>query len=472
MKKLTVFLFLASSVFGAEAVLAQWSRVRVVDGYDMAYGMAIGKGRNDDTVRVYMGGDTPSRPALYEATYRSNTWEAAPAYYDYVGYLLVENARNDSVQRVYSIGLGSPKEFEYAGGSWNRDTLPYPSGGSLRMACGFGRNDGLKRLYASGYEDGHMYEYSYEVDRWLMRDMGACGGGAFLKGVVLGQGRNDGVVRVYTAHLNGHVYEYSDSSGVWQVVDMGTIVPGVLLNGGIAIGDGRNDGVQRIYVSVDTLGPSDKGIIAEYSYEGGNWVIRRVGDNWLWFWPVAVGKGRNDTVSRVYAASVDNHVYEFSYSSGQWIKADVGVGETQIYWMRDVTVGVGRGDGVNRVYAVNDADLYEFSWNGSGVETGKEIKELVAMDRLRVHPNPFCNKTTLEYYLRIGGGVNVRIYDCLGREVKRVIEAVQAAGWQRIEWDGRDGEGRLLPAGVYFCQLVSKGEKKESSQTVKLVLTR
>jgi hypothetical protein len=331
-----------------------------------------------------------------------------------------------------------------------------------------GRNDGKRRLYLSGYSDGHMYEYEYVVDHWVMRDMGASGG-AYLKGVALGQGRNDSLVRVYATHLNGHVYEYTDSSGVWQVVDMGTIVLGVLSNGGIAIGDGRNDGVQRIYVSIDTLGPGGKGIIAEYSYEGGNWVISWVGNNELWFWPVAVGQGRNDTVNRVYAASVDNHVYEFTYNGSQWIKAEVGVGETRIYWMRDLTVGLGRGDDVNRVYAVNDADLFEFTWNGNGVETDKESTDFVAIGEIRVRPNPFRKKTNIEYYLREGGGVNVRFYNCLGRVVRRATEGVQPVGWRRIEWDGRDSEGQILPAGVYFCRLsVGKGLSWES-KTIKLI---
>jgi len=474
MKRFAVFSLLAWVILttGLSNAQAQWSRLRIARGWDQGYGVAIGKGRNDDTIRVYYGGNKSGlTPALFECTYHAGGWETTSTYVDYVGQLTVGDARNDGVQRVYYIRFG-PGELSYVGGSWVRDTL-VRSGRSGGIAVGSARNDGRNRLYVSGIDDGHMYEYEYVTDHWVMTDMGATGGGAELRRVVLGQGRNDGIVRIYAVHLNGHVYEYSYEGGSWVINDLGPYLPGVGSNGGIAIGDGRNDGLQRLYVSMDTLGTSNKGIIVEYSYEGGNWVKRWVGNNWIWFEPLAVGRGRNDSLNRVYGASVDSHVYEFSYQGGQWVKADIGAGETNIYGPADMKIGAGRGDGVNRVYAVNDADLYEFSWTGSAVEQSedKRISQGKMVRLFPNHPNPFRDRTELSYELPERKEVSLRIYDCAGRLVKRLMEGHQEAGWHRCVWDGRGGEGGYLPAGVYFCQLVSKGEKK-GGQTVKLVLTR
>jgi len=76
---------------------------------------------------------------------------------------------------------------------------------------------------------------------------------------------------------------------------------------------------------------------------------------------VAIGNGRNDDVSRVYGASTDKHIYEFSWSGSAWTKVDVDSSEDGL--MLGVAVGNGRNDGVSRVYGANfDDHIYEFSY--------------------------------------------------------------------------------------------------------------
>lgn len=70
-------------------------------------------------------------------------------------------------------------------------------------------------------------------------------------------------------------------------------------------------------------------------------------------------------------------------------------------------------------------------------------------------PNPFSVHTSLS--LRALGEGNdvrlqraeVRILDVTGREI-RTLSTV--AGDATVRWDGRDGSGRLLPAGIYFSR--------------------
>jgi hypothetical protein len=47
--------------------------------------------------------------------------------------------------------------------------------------------------------------------------------------------------------------------------------------------------------------------------------------------------------------------------------------------------------------------------------------------------------------------LSLRILDVAGRTVRRVADGLAASG--RAAWDGRDGEGRRLPAGVYLWRL-------------------
>jgi flagellar hook assembly protein FlgD len=49
------------------------------------------------------------------------------------------------------------------------------------------------------------------------------------------------------------------------------------------------------------------------------------------------------------------------------------------------------------------------------------------------------------------GADGIRVYDVTGRMVRRLA---LGAGWSgSVSWDGRDEEGNLVPAGLYFARL-------------------
>ncbi|MGD8395931.1 MAG: PKD domain-containing protein [Candidatus Eiseniibacteriota bacterium] len=70
-----------------------------------------------------------------------------------------------------------------------------------------------------------------------------------------------------------------------------------------------------------------------------------------------------------------------------------------------------------------------------------------------VRPNPFLDRTDIAYELRAGGEVHVAVYDARGRFLRSIDDGYRGAGLHRIDWDGRDRNGHLLPAGVYFIRL-------------------
>jgi hypothetical protein len=81
-------------------------------------------------------------------------------------------------------------------------------------------------------------------------------------------------------------------------------------------------------------------------------------------------------------------------------------------------------------------------------------KETAAGLRLVSEPNPFVGTTSLAFRLDATGPVRMRIYDVQGRSVRRLIEAETGEpGWHRVEWNGRDDQGRDVGSGVYFLVL-------------------
>jgi hypothetical protein len=70
-------------------------------------------------------------------------------------------------------------------------------------------------------------------------------------------------------------------------------------------------------------------------------------------------------------------------------------------------------------------------------------------------PNPFTASTVIRYDLPEEAAVTVRFYDVSGRRVQELPQGVQPAGQHAVSWDGRDGSGRPVAAGVYFYELLA-----------------
>jgi len=69
------------------------------------------------------------------------------------------------------------------------------------------------------------------------------------------------------------------------------------------------------------------------------------------------------------------------------------------------------------------------------------------------YPNPFNPITTIVYNLDKETDVSVQIYDLLGKQITQLINDRQLPGFYKIQWNGKDQYGNLLPSGIYFCLL-------------------
>ncbi|MDP6775675.1 MAG: FlgD immunoglobulin-like domain containing protein, partial [Candidatus Latescibacteria bacterium] len=72
---------------------------------------------------------------------------------------------------------------------------------------------------------------------------------------------------------------------------------------------------------------------------------------------------------------------------------------------------------------------------------------------VNAYPNPFNPSTTISYDLPEAQMVSIVIYDALGQEVRRLVNAQTAAGRYQVQWDARDNQGRSVGSGVYIAQV-------------------
>jgi flagellar hook assembly protein FlgD len=72
----------------------------------------------------------------------------------------------------------------------------------------------------------------------------------------------------------------------------------------------------------------------------------------------------------------------------------------------------------------------------------------------------------LDLELAAGVSAEVAVYGVDGRPVRRLATAAAGEGAiHRLDWDGRDDEGRPLPAGIYLVTATA-GSLKASQKVV------
>jgi hypothetical protein len=128
----------------------------------------------------------------------------------------------------------------------------------------------------------------------------------------------------------------------------------------------------------------------------------------------------------------------------------------------------GRGDGTYW-YSVRGRDA-EGNWGYPSADvpavvnlgTGVQIAAGGGFFLGRAAPSPFFRSTAIAFGLARPGPHTLSIYDVTGRHVRTLSQGARPAGPASVTWDGRDGAGRPVPAGVYFYRLTSgDGDRME-----------
>jgi len=249
---------------------SDWDQVSINKFTDETYDVPLGFGRNDDTLRIYTG---TQGGECFEYTWRDDNWEveeiggvSAEPQYNKQQTLWVGKGRNDDTLRVYATCEdGKVWEFTFRDDQW-RSSVIGNVGCAWDVKIAEGRNDGVKRVYVSSgigaNTPGEVHEFSWDNGEWTRVDMGQLpevGNNNIAWGLTAGEGRNDGTIRIYTGSFKGYLYEYTWRNDAWQFIEVADLGNWKHLHD-LNIARGRNDDTLRIYAS------SGDGHIHEFTF--------------------------------------------------------------------------------------------------------------------------------------------------------------------------------------------------------------
>ena len=82
-------------------------------------------------------------------------------------------------------------------------------------------------------------------------------------------------------------------------------------------------------------------------------------------------------------------------------------------------------------------------------------------DELQLHqnaPNPFNSETVITWFLLQPGPARLEVFALNGQRVAVLSSGHHRAGRHRLNWNGRDDQGRPLASGIYLYRLVTAEE--------------
>jgi hypothetical protein len=72
---------------------------------------------------------------------------------------------------------------------------------------------------------------------------------------------------------------------------------------------------------------------------------------------------------------------------------------------------------------------------------------------VQTYPSPFAGSVTIGIQHQIACWGSVKVYNMAGQLLSVLEEGLFPGGQHSVTWEGRDGEGRPVASGIYFCQV-------------------
>ena len=149
---------------------------------------------------------------------------------------------------------------------------------------------------------------------------------------------------------------------------------------------------------------------------------------------VESGDERWRAVDNTGSVFIDSYLFE-----GTWPKPEEGTVYISVTGIVHYTYGE---------YKLMPRNKYDFNVPLAGLPQIPDDFELLIN-----YPNPFNPTTTIEFKVRGDNPINLNIFDIYGHKVATLIDGIPSSN--KLIWNGKNNQGRVVPAGIYFARLES-----------------
>ena len=142
------------------------------------------------------------------------------------------------------------------------------------------------------------------------------------------------------------------------------------------------------------------------------------------------------------------------YTCREWGEMPDGGASQIIYDQNSITTGK-----INFPIDDNVIHLKLKAWDNANNPSEKEIKLFRAeQNKLKIYnafnfPNPFIKKTQFSFEVTQDFDLKFDVYSLGGRRIKSFEKFNLSAGFNILDWDGRDAFGNEIANGVYIYRL-------------------
>ncbi len=122
----------------------------------------------------------------------------------------------------------------------------------------------------------------------------------------------------------------------------------------------------------------------------------------------------------------------------------------------------------NRKAATTGWDIYYGMVGEATTGIAEDQNTQPSVSLLKCLPSPFTTATTIAYTVPKASRIDLRVYDSAGNLIRKLDEGERQPGTYELRWNGLDGAGERMPAGVYFIRLATSA----ANQTERIILMR
>jgi hypothetical protein len=362
----------------------------------------------------------------------------------------------------YATAVAVSGDYAYVGWSGGLDVIDITN---PQTPSSVGRLAGLDPVLGVSVLAGHVYvvddqDWWHEAGHLHVIDVTPASGPVLVGSVIMA----GGAYAVAIAESGGHIYadvavhDLGSHHSLLQVVDVtnpeyphvvgtspmteGKYARGVAVAGGYAYLSGEGFHV------IDVTSPQSPQIVGSADTPG---------------WAAGVA------LSGSYAYIADARfltVIDISIPQHPWLVGSTLLGEGGFVTHSGNSVAAGD----SLVYVATPEGLRILPTQCQGLEPSGLGASPAAAGALRLsaYPEPASRRTTIRLTLPDRGRVRVTLHDVAGRVVRSLYDGVLGAGLHNLSWDGTDGGGRAVPAGIYLAH----ASTREVVRTARVVILR